>query len=54
MRKREIIILSSLLFLIGALVGFLASPIKKGVRIHIAGVTTTNHHRLRENESKDT
>ncbi|MEN2466880.1 hypothetical protein [Ornithinibacillus sp. JPR2-1] len=52
MRKRETILLSSLLFLIGALVGFLASPIKKGVRIHIAGVTT-NHHGSREKESKD-
>lgn len=53
MRKRETILLSSLLFLIGALVGFLASPIKKGVRIHIAGVTTTNHHGSREKELKD-
>lgn len=53
MKKREIIILSSLLFIVGTVVGFLASPIKKGVRIHIAGVTT-NHNSLRDNESDDT
>ncbi|GGA71868.1 hypothetical protein [Ornithinibacillus halotolerans] len=49
MEKREIVILSALTFTIGLILGFLASPMKKGV-INIQG--NNNTYRYKPSEVK--
>jgi len=43
MKKREIVMLSSTVFSLGLVLGFLISPIKKGI-IVIGGDSTTNNY----------
>jgi len=43
MKKREILMLSSTVFCFGIVLGFLISPIKKGIII-IGGDSTSNHY----------
>ena len=43
MKKREIIMLASLSFSMGAILGFLLSPVKQGI-INVNGNTTNNNY----------
>jgi hypothetical protein len=51
MTKREVILLTSLSFSVGLIIGFFTSPIKSGIT-NIAG-NTTNHYQLKEGKKED-
>lgn len=52
MKKREILLLSSTVFSLGIVFGFMLSPIKKGITVY-GGDSTSNHYAPKHSTTDD-
>lgn len=52
MRKREIFLLSSTVFSLGIVLGFMLSPIKKGITVY-GGDSTSNHYAAKNSKTDE-